>query len=49
MNNCTDNCMTGGKVLSVFFCVLMGSIALGQVRYFSGSSSCALLHTVCIS
>jgi ATP-binding cassette subfamily B (MDR/TAP) protein 1 len=30
--NCTgSNCLTGGKVISVFFCVVMGSMALGQL------------------
>jgi len=29
--NCNgDNCMTGGKVVTVFFAVLMGSMAIGQ-------------------
>jgi ATP-binding cassette subfamily B (MDR/TAP) protein 1 len=31
-NGCSGNdCMTGGKVMSVFFCVIMGSMGLGQV------------------
>jgi len=29
-SDCTSNCMTGGDVMAVFFCVLMGSMALGQ-------------------
>lgn len=30
-NNCTENCLSGGKIVTTFFCVLMGGIALGQV------------------
>ena len=26
-----NDCLTGGQVLSVFFCIIMGSIALGQL------------------
>ena len=28
---CTDDCITGGNILAVFFSVILGSIALGQV------------------
>lgn len=28
---CTENCLSGGTVLSVFFCVIIGASALGQV------------------
>ena len=28
---CTDDCITGGTILAVFFAVIMGSIALGQI------------------
>ena len=30
-SHCTSNCLTGGKVMTVFFCTIMGSMALGQV------------------
>jgi ATP-binding cassette subfamily B (MDR/TAP) protein 1 len=31
-HGCTgDDCLTGGKVLAVFFSIIMGSIALGQL------------------
>lgn len=28
---CTSNCLTGGTVISVFFCVIIGASALGQL------------------
>ena len=28
---CTDDCITCGTILAVFFAVIMGSIALGQI------------------
>lgn len=30
-NHCTTRCATGGKIVSVFFCVIMGSVGVGQV------------------
>lgn len=30
-SNCTDNCVTGGTVISCFFCIVMGAFALGLV------------------
>jgi ATP-binding cassette, subfamily B (MDR/TAP), member 1 len=32
-DGCTRNCVTGGDILAVFFSLIMGSIALGQVSY----------------
>lgn len=28
---CTQNCLSGGKVMAVFFCTIIGSMALGQI------------------
>jgi ABC-type multidrug transport system fused ATPase/permease subunit len=28
---CTENCLTGGTVVAVFFCVIIGGFALGQL------------------
>ena len=28
---CTQNCLTGGTVVAVFFCVIIGAFALGQL------------------
>ena len=28
---CTENCLTGGTVIAVFFCVIIGASALGQL------------------
>jgi len=30
-NGCTSNCLTGGTVLAVFFSIVFGSFALGQL------------------
>lgn len=30
-SDCSNNCYTGGTVMSVFFCILLGSSAMGQV------------------
>ena len=30
-SGCTDNCVTGGAIMSTFFCVIMGSMALGAL------------------
>jgi ATP-binding cassette subfamily B (MDR/TAP) protein 1 len=30
-SNCTHNCLTGGDIISAFFCIIMGSFSLGQV------------------
>lgn len=30
-SGCDGNCLTGGTVLAVFFSIIMGSIAMGQV------------------
>jgi ATP-binding cassette, subfamily B (MDR/TAP), member 1 len=30
-SGCTENCLSGGTVLAVFFCVIMGASALGQM------------------
>ena len=32
--NCTTSCQTGGTIVSTFFCVIYGSIALGQVDIY---------------
>lgn len=34
-NNCTHNCITGGTVMSCFFCIIMGSFGLGLVSFLS--------------
>ena len=30
-HGCSSNCVTGGQIMSTFFSVLLGSMALGQV------------------
>eukprot|EP00604_Paraphysomonas_vestita_P002962 CAMPEP_0174820940 /NCGR_PEP_ID=MMETSP1107-20130205/5094_1 /TAXON_ID=36770 /ORGANISM="Paraphysomonas vestita, Strain GFlagA" /LENGTH=1282 /DNA_ID=CAMNT_0016037263 /DNA_START=383 /DNA_END=4231 /DNA_ORIENTATION=+ len=47
-DDCEDNCLTGGDVLSCFFCVLMGGIALGQVGPPMAAFTAALssAHTI---
>jgi ATP-binding cassette, subfamily B (MDR/TAP), member 1 len=46
--DCHHNCITGGDVLSCFFCVLMGGIALGQVGPPLAAMSAAMssAHTI---
>lgn len=34
---CTENCLTGGTVIAVFFCVIIGASALGQLAPPLGS------------
>ena len=34
---CTENCLTGGTVVAVFFCVIIGASALGQLAPPLGS------------
>lgn len=36
-DECDSNCFTAGQVMAVFFCIVMGSIALGQVKIFLSS------------
>lgn len=45
---CEVNCMTGGDVLSCFFCILMGGIGLGQVGPPMAALTSALtsVHTI---
>jgi len=45
---CETNCMTGGDVLSCFFCILMGGIGLGQVGppLAALSSATASVHSI---
>jgi ATP-binding cassette, subfamily B (MDR/TAP), member 1 len=47
-HDCHQNCLTGGDVLSCFFCVLMGGIALGQVGppLAAMSSAFSSAHTI---
>ena len=43
-NGCTgSHCITGGKVSTVFFSIIMGSVALGQVPYYYYTSAAAAL------
>lgn len=30
-NQCTENCIQGGEVMSCFFCIVMGGVGLGTV------------------
>lgn len=47
-DDCDHNCVTGGDILSCFFCVLMGGIALGQVGPPLAAISAAMssAHTI---
>jgi ATP-binding cassette, subfamily B (MDR/TAP), member 1 len=38
-DNCTTRCASGGKIVSVFFCVIMGSVGVGQVGIYLIPSS----------
>ncbi len=49
--HCTANCMDGGTVISVFFCVIVGSTGLGQLAppmtaFFAAKSAVAEVMTV---
>lgn len=50
-NGCTGNCLTGGNVVAVFFCTIMGSMALGQLApplmaFFAAKSAIARIFDV---
>jgi ATP-binding cassette subfamily B (MDR/TAP) protein 1 len=47
-NNCSENCVTGGTVLTVFFCVIMGSIAIGQVLCRTECDACVFRYLIII-
>ena len=50
-SHCTSNCLTGGKVMTVFFCTIMGSMALGQIApaigaFFTAKAAAASVFDV---
>ena len=49
--HCTENCLSGGKVMSVFFCTIIGSMALGQIApavgaFFTAKAAAASVYEV---
>lgn len=36
-SGCTENCLTGGTIISVFFCVIISAEALGQLAPHMGA------------
>lgn len=50
-HDCHHNCLTGGTVISVFFCVLVGSSGLGQLSppltaFFSAKSAASQIYEI---